>query len=86
MPLLFQPRPSTLRAPRHQIIFQTIVPSSIGNQVPKPNYGFQKRQKELAKQQKREAKAQRRKDRAAAENAPPAQPEPPQTDPSADLP
>jgi hypothetical protein len=32
--------------------------------VPKPNYGFQKRQKELAKQQKREAKAQRRLERA----------------------
>ena len=33
--------------------------------MPKPNYGFQKRQKELAKQQKREAKAQRRQERAA---------------------
>ena len=33
--------------------------------MPKPNYGFQKRQKELAKQQKREEKAQRRQERAA---------------------
>ncbi len=39
--------------------------------MPKPNYGFQKRQKELAKQQKREAKAQRRKERAAESLDPP---------------
>ncbi|HKV75402.1 MAG TPA: hypothetical protein VJN95_12855 [Gemmatimonadales bacterium] len=39
--------------------------------MPKPNYGFQKRQKELAKQQKREAKAQRRKERAAEPLDPP---------------
>jgi hypothetical protein len=35
--------------------------------VPKPNYGFQKRQKELAKKQKREAKAQRKQERTAEE-------------------
>jgi hypothetical protein len=39
--------------------------------VPKPNYGFQKRQKELAKQQKREAKAQRRLERADSPDTPP---------------
>lgn len=44
--------------------------------MPKPNYGFQKRQKELAKQQKREAKAQRRKERAALDSQPPAVPDP----------
>ena len=33
----------------------------------RPNYGFQKRQKELAKQQKREAKAQRKRERAAGQ-------------------
>jgi hypothetical protein len=38
--------------------------------VPKPNYGFQKRQKELAKQQKREAKAQRRLERADSVDVP----------------
>lgn len=38
--------------------------------MPKPNYGFQKRQKELAKQQKREAKAQRRQERAAEASEP----------------
>jgi hypothetical protein len=32
--------------------------------VPKPNYGFEKRQKELAKQQKRLAKAERKASRA----------------------
>jgi hypothetical protein len=36
--------------------------------VPKPNYGFQKRQKELARKQKREAKAQRRQERTAEES------------------
>jgi len=34
--------------------------------VPKRNYGFEKRQKELAKIQKRQQKAERRADRAAA--------------------
>jgi hypothetical protein len=43
--------------------------------VPKPNYGFQKRQKELAKQQKREAKAQRRQERAAEASDQPREPE-----------
>ena len=52
--------------------------------VPKPNYGFQKRQKELAKQQKREAKAQRRKDRVASEQDPLAQPETPEPEPPTD--
>ncbi len=47
----------------------------------KPNYGFQKRQKELAKQQKREAKAQRRKDRTA--ETPAADPQPEHSDPTA---
>lgn len=42
--------------------------------MPKRNYGFEKRQKELAKQQKREAKAQRRLERGAGE--PPTDPEP----------
>ena len=32
--------------------------------VPRQNYGYMKRQKELAKQQKRAEKAQRRMDRA----------------------
>ena len=36
--------------------------------MPKPNYGFQKRQKELAKKEKREAKAQRRQERATEES------------------
>lgn len=40
----------------------------------RPNYGFQKRQKELAKQQKKEAKAQRRKERSA--ETPPEDPQP----------
>lgn len=34
--------------------------------MPKRNYGFEKRQKELAKIQKRKEKAERRADRAAA--------------------
>jgi hypothetical protein len=38
--------------------------------VPRRNYGFEKRQKELAKQQKRQAKAQRRKDRAEGADSP----------------
>jgi len=36
-----------------------------GSPVPKRNYGFEKRQKELAKIKKREEKLQRRADRAA---------------------
>jgi hypothetical protein len=52
--------------------------------VPKPNYGFQKRQKELAKQQKREAKAQRRKERAEALPDPPPDPTLPPMDPEVD--
>jgi hypothetical protein len=52
--------------------------------VPKRNYGFEKRQKELAKIQKRQLKAERRADRAAASpneelldpSAPPAPPAP----------
>ena len=38
----------------------------------KPNYAFQKRQRELVKKQKKEAKKQQK----AAENAPPAEPLP----------
>ena len=38
--------------------------------VPKRNYGFEKRQKELAKQQKREQKAQRKAERAASPTEP----------------
>ena len=46
--------------------------------VPKRNYGFEKRQKELAKQQKRQQKAERRAERANHKepdpNAPPTDP------------
>jgi hypothetical protein len=43
--------------------------------VPKRNYGFEKRQKELAKQEKRAAKQQRRLDRTRPADLPPT-PEP----------
>ena len=46
----------------------------------KPNYAFQKRQRELIKKQKKEAKKQQK----AAENAPPAQPEAPESDSGGD--
>ncbi|HEU4994481.1 MAG TPA: hypothetical protein VFT29_06655 [Gemmatimonadaceae bacterium] len=36
----------------------------------KPNYGFEKRQKELDRQKKKEAKVQARRDKAAAEKQP----------------
>ena len=39
--------------------------------MPKRNYGFEKRQKELAKQHKRAAKAQRRRDRSAPDDPTP---------------
>jgi hypothetical protein len=48
--------------------------------VPKRNYGFEKRQKELAKLQKREQKAQRRAERAASPGEPELEVQP--TDPS----
>jgi hypothetical protein len=48
--------------------------------VPKRNYGFEKRQKELAKQQKRELKAQRKAERAASPGEPELEIQP--TDPS----
>ncbi len=41
----------------------------------RPNYGFQKRQKEIAKQQKREAKAQRKRERAAGQDQDEANPD-----------
>jgi hypothetical protein len=46
--------------------------------VPKRNYGFEKRQKELTRQRKKEEKAQRKLDRAkaAAEGEAPDQPAP----------
>lgn len=47
--------------------------------VPKPNYGFEKRQKELAKQRKKEDKLRARADRksgvAPAQDDQPAEPE-----------
>ncbi|HUL91265.1 MAG TPA: hypothetical protein VLV56_02855 [Burkholderiales bacterium] len=46
--------------------------------MPKPNYAFQKRQRELAKKQKKEAK-QRERDAAKAppaEGTPPGDPQP----------
>jgi hypothetical protein len=54
--------------------------------VPRRNYGFEKRQKELAKQQKRQAKAQRRRDRAEGTDSPgpddpTAEPSPSERDP-----
>jgi hypothetical protein len=49
--------------------------------VPKRNYGFEKRQKELAKQDKRAAKLQRRLERQRPDEVTPdtgpAQPDPP---------
>lgn len=45
----------------------------------KPNYNFEKRQKELARQQKRDAKRQEKRDRKQSEAAPEndaAQPDP----------
>jgi hypothetical protein len=48
--------------------------------VPKRNYGFEKRQKELAKLQKREQKAQRRAERAASPGEPELEVQP--TDPT----
>lgn len=50
----------------------------------RPNYGFQKRQKEIAKQQKREAKALRKKERAASQDE--ALPDSPTDDTSPDQP
>jgi hypothetical protein len=61
-------RPRTPRAP-------TPVPKGL---VPKRNYGFEKRQKELAKQQKRQEKAERRAERAAGRSE---EPQVPPTDP-----
>lgn len=46
--------------------------------LPKRNYGFEKRQKELAKQRKKKEKAQRKLDRKAADEG--AKGEPPQSD------
>ena len=47
--------------------------------MPKPNYGFEKRQKELAKQRKKEDKLKARADRKAgiapAQDEQPAEPE-----------
>ncbi len=40
--------------------------------MPKRNYGFEKRQKELAKQEKRAAKVLRRRERAESTDQPPA--------------
>ena len=47
----------------------------------KPNYAFQKRQRELAKKQKKEAKQKQKEADKAAENPAPAEPgdEPPVT-------
>jgi hypothetical protein len=48
----------------------------------KPNYAFQKRQRELAKKQKKEAKQKQKEAEKAAENPAPAEPgdgEPPVT-------
>lgn len=41
----------------------------------KPNYGFAKRQRELAKQQKKEEKKRRKEEAAAAQQQPAAAPE-----------
>jgi len=69
--------------------FPTTLPPSLGKvrapcpvpkgHVPKRNYGFEKRQKELAKLQKREQKAQKRAERAASPPEP--EQEVPPTDP-----
>jgi hypothetical protein len=45
--------------------------------VPKRNYGFEKRQKELNRQKKREEKAQRKLDRDTTPVAPEREPEEP---------
>ena len=55
-----------------------IPPGCYSAHVPKPNYAFAKRQRELAKKQKKEAK-QREREAAAApppEETPPADPPP----------
>ncbi|MFN0179654.1 MAG: hypothetical protein ACKVZ0_12720 [Gemmatimonadales bacterium] len=44
----------------------------------RPNYSFQKRQKELAKKQKREEKAQRKLERAQSEGGEPLDEETPE--------
>lgn len=67
--------PGSRHSARHLIILplRRLTPTD-RNPVPKRNYGFEKRQKELAKVKKREAKQARRAERAAA---PPESPEPP---------
>jgi hypothetical protein len=59
-------------------------PSSKGSvALPKRNYGFEKRQKELNKQRKQEEKRQRKLERSSA---PPAEGEAEETDPLAPKP
>lgn len=43
----------------------------------KPNYNFEKRQKELARQQKRDAKRQEKRERKQAEHGSDREPQPP---------
>lgn len=52
--------------------------------MPKPNYGFQKRQKELAKQQKRADKLERRLARKDEESGADSEAAASNTDPSQD--
>lgn len=49
--------------------------------MPKRNYGFEKRQKEIAKQEKRAAKQQRRQERNRPADLPPDTPLPPSDQP-----
>jgi hypothetical protein len=55
--------------------------------LPKPNYAFEKRQRELAKKKKQEEKDARKREARSAtsesETMPPAQPEPPTEAPEA---
>jgi hypothetical protein len=44
--------------------------------VAKPNYNFEKRQRELKKNQKQEEKRLKKQERAATESAAPGEPEP----------
>jgi len=49
----------------------TLAPLAPETPLPKRNYGFEKRQKELAKQRKREEKRQRRAERKASDEPDP---------------
>ncbi len=51
--------------------------------MPKPNYEFQKRQKELEKKRKKEEKKQRKLERAATEAGPGEAPAPDTPEPAA---